>query len=175
MASQFPREKSSCLFYVPTVLVLLILATSVSNLVIAQSQALMTEPENNYQSEVTFEPDENLTFVEKIDTGILQVPRNHTITEANLSLSSVWNSVPYQNSTFGQDQTFVWNGSVTNVEQSSTTHNLILERVNTANTVNNFEVSSPVPSDGWLGSGPSGDVWTIVQNNSTLVLSLIHI
>jgi len=114
VASQFPREKSSCLFYVPTVLVLLILATSVSNLVIAQSQALMTEPENNYQSEVTFEPDENLTFVEKIDTGILQVPRNHTITEANLSLSSIWNSVPYQNSTFGQDQTFVWNGSVTN-------------------------------------------------------------
>ena len=169
MASQFPRENPSCLFYVPTVLVLLILATSVSNLVIAQSQALMTEPENNFQSEVTFEPDENLTFVEKIDTGILQVPRNHTITEADLSLSSIWNSVPYQNSTFGQDQTFLWNGSVTNVEQSSTTQNLILERVNTANTVNNFEVSSPVPSDGWLGSGPSGDVWTIVQNNSTLV------
>ena len=46
--------------------------------------------------------------------------------------------------------------------------NLILQKINTANTVNDFEVASPVPSDGWLTNGISGAVWTIVQNNTTL-------
>ena len=145
------------------------LGTSISNLVIGESQALVTEPENTYQSEMTFDPDENLTYVEKIDTGILQVPRNHTITEANLSLSSIWNSVPYQHSTFGKNQSLMWNGSLTNTELSPSNQNLILQKINTANTVNDFEVVSPVPSDGWLTSGSSGAVWTIVQNNTTLV------
>ena len=144
------------------------LGTSTSNLVIGESQALVADSENNFQSEATFEPDENLSYVEKIDSGILQVPRNHTITEANLSLSSMWNSVAYQNSTFGKNQSLMWNGSLTNIELSPNDQNLILQKINTANTVNDFEVASPVPSDGWLTSGISGAVWTIVQNNTTL-------
>ena len=50
--------------------------------------------ENNVGHESIFEPEENLTYVEYTDSGILQVPRNHTITNANLSLSSVWNPLP---------------------------------------------------------------------------------
>ena len=104
MASQVPRENHSSLAFIAVILVVLMLGTSTSNLVIGESQALVADSENNFQSEATFEPDENLSYVEKIDSGILQVPRNHTITEANLSLSSMWNSVAYQNSTFGKNQ-----------------------------------------------------------------------
>ena len=47
---------------------------------------------------------------------MLQVPANHTITEANLSLSSLWNPVTYQNSTFGSNQSFMWNGDLSDTE-----------------------------------------------------------
>ena len=145
------------------------LGTSASNLLAGDSQALVPDAENNYQSENVFTPGQNLTYVEYTDTGILQVPRNQTITDANLSLSSMWNPVTYQNSTFGNNQTFMWNGDLSDTEISPKTQNLILERVSTANTINDFEVASNVPGDGWLTNGLNGDVWTIVQNNSNLI------
>ena len=145
------------------------LGTSASNLLIGDSQALVPDAENNYQSQTVFMPEQNLTYVEYTDTGILQVPRNQTITDANLSLSSMWNPVTYQNTTFGNNQTFMWNGDLSDMEISPKTQNLILERVNTANTINDFEVASNVPGDGWLTNGRNGDVWTIVQNNSNLI------
>ena len=168
MASQVHRQNRSVLAFIATILVVLMIGTTASNFVIDGSQALVPDQENNYEYEVTFEPEENLTYVEYTDSGILQVPRNHTITNANLSLSSVWNPVAYQNSTFGNNQSLSWGGSLSNTEVSPTNQNLILQRVHTANTVNDFEIASAVPSDGWLTSGPNGDVWNIVQNNTVL-------
>ena len=169
MAGQVSKQKSSSLAITATILVILMLGTSASNLLVGDSQALVPDAENNYQSETVFTPEQNLTYVEYTDTGILQVPRNQTITDANLSLSSMWNPVTYQNSTFGNNQTFMWNGDLSDTEISPKTQNLILERVNTANTINDFEVASNVPGDGWLTNGMNGDVWTIVQNNSNLI------
>ena len=169
MAGQVSKQGSSGLAFKATILVILMLGTSASNLLVGDSQALVPNAENNYQSETVFTPEQNLTYVEYTDTGILQVPRNQTITDANLSLSSMWNPVTYQNSTFGKNQTFMWNGDLSDIEISAKTQNLILERVNTANTINDFEVASNVPSDGWLANGLNGDVWTIVQNNSNLI------
>ena len=168
MASQVHRQNRSVLAFIATILVVLMIGTTASNFVIDGSQALVPDQENNYEYEVTFEPEENLTYVEYTDSGILQVPRNHTITNANLSLSSVWNPVAYQNSIFGNNQSLSWSGSLSNTEISPTNQNLILQRVNTANTVNDFEIASAVPSDGWLTSGPNGDAWKIVQNNTVL-------
>ena len=144
------------------------IGTTASNFFIDGSQALVPDQENNYQYEATFEPEENLTYVEYTDSGILQVPRNHTITNANLSLSSVWNPVAYQNSTFGKNQSHMWNGSLTNTAISLNDQNLALQKINTANSINDFEAASPVPSNGWLTNGISGAAWTIVQNNTTL-------
>ena len=144
------------------------IGTTASNFFIDGSQALVPDQENNYEYEATFEPEENLTYVEYTDSGILQVPRNHTITNANLSLSSVWNPVAYQNSTFGKNQSHMWNGSLTNTAISLNDQNLALQKINTANSINDFEAASPVPSNGWLTNGISGAAWTIVQNNTTL-------
>ena len=128
MASQVHRQNRSVLAFIATILVVLMIGTTTSNFVIGGSQALVADSENNYEYEATFEPDENLTYVEKTDSGILQVPRNHTITNANLSLSSVWNPVAYQNSTFGKNQSHMWNGSLTNTELSPNDQNLILQK-----------------------------------------------
>ena len=114
MASQVHRQNRSVLAFIATILVVLMIGATASNFVIDGSQALVPDQENNYEFEVTFEPEENLSYVEYTDSGILQVPRNHTITNANLSLSSVWNPVAYQNSTFGKNQSHMWNGSLTN-------------------------------------------------------------
>jgi hypothetical protein len=171
VAGQVSKQNSSGLALTASILVILMLGTSASNLLVGDSQALVPNAENNYQSETVFTPEQNLTYVEHTNTGILQVPRNQTITDANLSLSSMWNSVTYQNSTFGNNQTFMWNGDLSDTEISPNSQNLILERVNTANTINDFEVASNVPSDGWLTNGLNGDLWTIVQNNSNLLSS----
>ena len=145
MASQVHRQNRSVLAFIATILVVLMIGTTASNFVIDGSQALVPDQENNYEYEVTFEPEENLTYVEYTDSGILQVPRNHTITNANLSLSSVWNPVAYQNSTFGNNQSLSWNGSLSNTALSPNDQNLILQKVNTANSVNDFEIASPFP------------------------------
>ena len=166
--SQVHRQNRPGLAFIATILVVLMIGTLASNFVIDGSQALVPGQENNYQYEVTFDPEENLTYVEYTESGIFQVPRNHTITSANLSLASVWNPVAYQNSTFGNDQSLSWSGSLSNTEVSPKNQNLILQRVNTANSVNDFEIASAVPSDGWLTTGPNGDVWNIVQNNTVL-------
>ena len=168
MASQVHRQNRSVLALIATILVVLMIGTTASNFFIDGSQALVPDQENNYQYEATFEPEENLTYVEYTDSGILQVPRNHTITNANLSLSSVWNPVAYQNSTFGKNQSHMWNGSLTNTAISLNDQNLALQKINTANSINDFEAASPVPSNGWLTNGISGAAWTIVQNNTTL-------
>ena len=168
MASQVTRGNHSALSFFAAILVVLMLGTTTSNLVIGKSQTLVTNSEKAYNSEMTFEPDDNLTYVEKIDSGLLQVPRNHTITQANLSLSSIWNPVAYHNSTFGKNQSLLWNGSLTNTELSSGSQNLILKTASTAKSVDDFEVTSPVPIGEWLTSGSGDAVWTIVQNNSSL-------
>ena len=168
MASQVHRQNRSVLALIATILVVLMIGTTASNFFIDGSQALVPDQENNYEYEATFEPEENLTYVEYTDSGILQVPRNHTITNANLSLSSVWNPVAYQNSTFGKNQSHMWNGSLTNTAISLNDQNLALQKINTANSINDFEAASPVPSNGWLTNGISGAAWTIVQNNTTL-------
>ena len=85
MAGQVSKQKSSSLAFTATILVILMLGTSASNLLVGDSQALVPDAENNYQSENVFTPEQNLTYVEYTDTGILQVPRNQTITDANLS------------------------------------------------------------------------------------------
>ena len=95
--SQVHRQNRPGLAFIATILVVLMIGTLASNFVIDGSQALVPGQENNYQYEVTFNPEENLTYVEFTDSGIFQVPRNHTITSANLSLASVWNPVAYQN------------------------------------------------------------------------------
>ena len=87
MAGQVSKQGSSGLAFTATILVILMLGTSASNLLVGDSQALVPNAENNYQSETVFTPEQNLTYVEYTDTGILQVPRNQTITDANLSLS----------------------------------------------------------------------------------------
>ena len=94
MAGQVSKQKSPSLAITATILVILMLGTSASNLLVGDSQALVPDAENNYQSETVFTPEQNLTYVEYTDTGILQVPRNQTITDANLSLSSMWNPFP---------------------------------------------------------------------------------
>ena len=62
MAGQVSKQKSSGLAITATILVILMLGTSASNLLVGDSQALVPDAENNYQSETVFTPEQNLTM-----------------------------------------------------------------------------------------------------------------
>ena len=171
MASQLASQNRRVGGIISILLVALMIGTPVANFVSGNSQAWTPNEENSWDSEVSFSPNGNLTYVNETNGDMFQVPANHTITAANLSLSSFWNPVSYQNSTFGSNQSLQWNGSLIDTEIKSNNQHLTLEKVNTANNVDDFEIVSTVPSGGWLTNGIDGEVWTIVQNNTTLTSS----
>ena len=171
MASQLASQNRRVGGIISFLLVALMIGTPLANFVSGNSQAWTPNEENSWDSEVSFSPNGNLTYVNETNGDMFQVPANHTITAANLSLSSFWNPVSYQNSTFGSNQSLQWNGSLIDTEIKSNNQHLTLEKVNTANNVDDFEIVSTVPSGGWLTNGIDGEVWTIVQNNTTLTSS----
>ena len=101
MASQLASQNRRIGGLISILLVALMIGTPLANFVSSSSQAWSPNEENSWDSEVSFSPNGNLTYVNETNSDMFQVPANHTITEANLSLSSFWNPVTYQNSTFG--------------------------------------------------------------------------
>ena len=125
--------------------------------------------EQEWVGETTFAPNQNQTHTDTQNSDLLEIPANHTITEANLSLSSWWNSVPYQNVTFGSNETQGWNGTSVNLVADADAELLTLEKLNSSNIIEDFEVVSAVPAGGWLSSGQDSAVWVIVNGGVDIV------
>ena len=171
MTSRFVHQNNWFNKLIPTLIMFVILIMPMTNIVSGQSDTWYPEEEETWISESTFSPDENQTFIDTYNNSLLEIPRNHTITEANLSISSFWNHAPYQNSTFGANELNQWNGSSVNLALDNDTSLLALATTTASNIIEDFEVTSPVPSGGWLSLGHHGDRWTIVNNNTTIITS----
>ena len=159
MASRFPSPNHWARHLITSVLVLVIITTPLTNLVAADSESWSPEPVQVWSETEGFAPAENQSHLDVQAADLLQVPANHTITDANLTVSSLWNPIPYQNTTFGYNQQSQWHGTITNVEENSAA--LTLEKLNVSNIAEDFEQVSAVPDGGWLPSGRDGEVWMI--------------
>ena len=142
-----------------------------TNIVSGESETWYPNGEETWVSGSIFNPDANQTFIDTYNSDLLEIPTNHTITEANLSLASYWNQAPYQNSTFGANQLHQWNGSSVNLTVDNDTSLMTLDTITSYNIIEDFEVTSMVPSGGWLSLGHHGDRWTVIGNNTTITSS----
>ena len=159
MTSRFASQNHRFSHLVASTLVILIIMTPVSNFVAADNGSWHPESAQDWSSMEEFVLAQNQTYLDIQDSDLIQIPANHTITEANLTVSSLWNPVNYQNTTFGYNQPSQWNGTLTNLQENSAT--LTLEKLNVSNIAEDFETVSAIPTGGWLPSGPDGEVWTI--------------
>ena len=159
MTSRFASQNHRFSHLVASTLVILIIMTPVSNFVAADNGSWHPESAQDWSSMEEFVLAQNQTHLDIQDSDLIQIPANHTITEANLTVSSLWNPVNYQNTTFGYNQPSQWNGTLTNLQENSAA--LTLEKLNVSNIAEDFETVSAIPTGGWLPSGPNGEVWTI--------------
>ena len=126
-------------------------------------------PENNWSREISHDLTDNMSSVNTTSYDVFQVPSNHTITQASLGLSDYWNEVNYSNTSFGTGTQNQWNGINHDTEADANTGNLRLLKTNVADQIDDFEMVSNVPGNGWMANGQSSDIWTIIQNNSNLI------
>ena len=168
MASQNPSQNHHIRTLITIMMVFGFLTIPLTNVVNADEASWSTNAPNISDIEVEFELADNMTQLNVTDRTMFEIPANHTVTAANLTLSSYWNPVAYQNTSFEGNQSSDWNGTFSNVEFDSNNDAIGLQKVNTTNLLNDFEQVSMVPDDGWLASGKDGYVWTIVSNNTTL-------
>lgn len=169
MASRFGHQNHWPVRFIAAILVVVMITTPITNFVIAESQVWHPNAEQEWVGETTFAPNPNQTHTDTQNSNLLEIPANHTITEANLSLSSWWNSVPYQNVTFGSNETQGWNGTSVNLVADADAELLTLEKLNSSNIIEDFEVVSAVPAGGWLSSGQDSAVWVIVNGGVDIV------
>ena len=141
-----------------------------TNIVSGESETWYPNGEETWVSESIFNPDANQTFIDTYNSDLLEIPTNHTITEANLTCF-ILNQAPYQNSTFGANQLHQWNGSSVNLTVDNDTSLMTLDTITSYNIIEDFEVTSMVPSGGWLSLGHHGDRWTVIGNNTTITSS----
>ena len=167
MASRFPSQNRRFRYSITSVLILLIIATPLTNIVAADSGSWSSEPVRVWSETEGFVITENQSYLDVQAGELLQVPENHTITAANLTVSSLWNPISYQNTTFGYNQASQWHGSLTNLEENSAA--LTLEKLNVSNIAEDFEQVSAVPDGGWLPSGRDGEIWTIAGIGGSIV------
>ena len=132
--------------------------TPVSNFVAGDNGSWHPESAQDWSSMEEFVLAQNQTYLDIQDSDLIQIPANHTITEANLTVSSLWNPVNYQNTTFGYNQPSQWNGTLTNLQENSAT--LTLEKLNVSNIAEDFET---VSATFWrlVTKWADGEVWTI--------------
>ena len=169
MTSQLALQNNRLAWVIPWLLTIFVLATPVSNYVTNSAYAWNPNEPQNRTTENTFSPLNNVDFVDAVESDLLEIPVNHTVTEANLSLSSFWNPISYDNTAFGSNESALWNGTLSNVIINQQSQHITIEQEKTANIIDDFETAVAVPSGGWLTNGPDGDVWTIVANNTSIV------
>jgi len=169
LTSQLALQNNRLAWVIPWLLTLFVLATPVSNYVTNSAYAWNPNEPQNRTTENTFSPLNNVDFVDAVESDLLEIPVNHTVTEANLSLSSFWNPISYDNTTFGSNESASWNGTLSNVIINQQSQHITIEQEKTANIIDDFETAVAVPSGGWLTNGPDGDIWTIVANNTSIV------
>ena len=76
------------------------LTIPLTNVVNADEASWSTNAPNISDIEVEFELADNMTQLNVTDRTMFEIPANHTVTAANLTLSSYWNPVVYQNTSF---------------------------------------------------------------------------
>ena len=99
MTSRFASQNHRFSHLVASTLVILIIMTPVSNFVAADNGSWHPESAQDWSSMEEFVLAQNQTYLDIQDSDLIQIPANHTITEANLTVSSLWNPVNYQNTT----------------------------------------------------------------------------
>ena len=149
-------------------LVILILFSSLSLGISQANSAWQPNPplEQNHSSQ--YDLPANFSYINVTDSNLLQVPNNHTFTQASMKISDFWNDKLIDSSQINfsanyTDQSLSSNYSIFNNGES-----LQLMADNASNFIEDFEIISSVPSDGWIPTGGNNSIWSIHENNVTI-------
>jgi len=147
------------------------LTSTLINVIAQQPSSWTPEESLQWNRDLEFDPESNLSYVNTTESSMIQLPANHTLVSGDLEISPIWQSTDSGTTIFDSNDGNMAGGAYVQTEKSSIDNNLRLMRNSSIIQITDFETTGVVPSDGWFGNGLNDEVWTIVPPSTNPIVS----
>ena len=142
-------------------LVTLLLTSTLINIQAQDSSLWQSEDPVYWNNEIDFFPDANQSFINTTESSMIQVPANHTFTSGQLEVAPIWQEYNSTDIIIDSSIGDQWSGTHNDTVVAAANNELRLKRNSSFSQLTDFETTTVVPSQGWLGSGINDQAWTI--------------